>query len=168
MALEDIHLVRRQPIVAVCGAGLCDAHTAALAEEVGRRIAESRALLVCGGLGGVMESACRGATAAGGLTIGILPGTDRTAANPFVLIPIATGIGHARNVLIVQTADVVIAISGEYGTLSEIALARKCGRRVIGLHTWSLGEDGSSNPHVLVAANPAEAVTFALREVAGM
>lgn len=168
MTFGLIHPDRRQPIVAVCGAGVCDPQTAVLAEEVGRRIAEVNALLVCGGLGGVMEAACRGAAAAGGLAIGILPGADRSAANPFVHIPIATGMGHARNVLIVQTADVVIAISGEYGTLSEIALARKCGRRVIGLHTWSLGADADGHPHVIPAGNPTEAVALALREVAGM
>jgi len=158
----------RQPIVAVCGAGMCDAVTAALAEEVGRRIAGAGALLVCGGLGGVMEAACRGATRAGGLTLGLLPGSERSTANPFVRIAIPTGIGHARNVLIVQTADVVIAVRGEYGTLSEIALARACGRRVVGLQTWSLGDDAAGQSHVIPTDTPAEAVTIALREIAGM
>lgn len=122
----------------------------------------SGAALVCGGLGGVMEAACRGAAAAGGLTVGLLPGSDRAAANPDVALAIPTGMGHARNVLIVQTADVVIAIGGEYGTLSEIALARKCGRRVIGLTTWDLGNDQNGQPHVVPAATPAEAVALAL------
>lgn len=157
------NLKHRQPIIAVCGAGACDPQIAAWAEEVGRRIAAAGALLVCGGLGGVMEAACRGAVQAGGLTLGILPGVDRAAANPFVRIPVPTGMGHARNVLIVQTADVVIAISGEYGTLSEIALARKCGRRVVGLHTWSLGHDPGDQPHVIPASTPAEAVALALQ-----
>ncbi len=155
-------------MIAVCGAGVCDAVTAVLAEEVGRRVARAGALLVCGGLGGVMEAACRGATLAGGLTLGLLPGSDRTAANSFVQIAIPTGIGHARNVVIVQTADVVIAVRGEYGTLSEIALARKCGRRVIGLQTWSLGEDAAGQSHVIPANTPAEAVTIALREIPGV
>lgn len=158
----------RQPVIAVCGAGVCDAATAALAEEVGRHIAGAGALLVCGGLGGVMVAACQGATQAGGVTLGLLPGSERSAANPFVQIAIPTGMGHARNVLIVQTADVVIAVHGAYGTLSEIALARACGRRVIGLQTWSLGDDAVGQPHVIPANTPTEAVTIALREIAGV
>ena len=158
----------RQPVIAVCGAGVCNAATAALAEEVGRHVAGAGALLVCGGLGGVMEAACRGATQAGGLTLGLLPGSERSAANPFVQIAIPTGMGHARNVLIVQTADVVIAVHGAYGTLSEIALARACGRRVIGLQTWSLGDDAAGQPHVIPTNTPAMAVTIALREIAGV
>jgi uncharacterized protein (TIGR00725 family) len=153
---------KRQPIIAVCGAGHCDAALAAQAEAVGRGIALAGAALVCGGLGGVMAAACRGARLAGGLTIGILPGGDPRAANPDVLIPIATGMGHARNVIIVQTADVVIAIGGEYGTLSEIALARKVGRAVIGLGTWSLGQGAAGQPHLLAVQTPEEAVAAAL------
>lgn len=162
---------QRPPVIAVCGAGGgCDHQNqmAALAEEVGRRIAEAGALLVCGGLGGVMEAACRGAANAGGSTLGILPGADRSAANPFVRIAVPTGMGHARNVLIVQTADVVIAVGGEYGTLSEIALARKVGRSVVGLHTWDLGSSPTTgHPHVLPAATPSEAVALALRQCSG-
>ena len=153
---------KRQPIIAVCGAGRCDAAQAAQAEAVGHGIALAGAALVCGGLGGVMAAACHGARQAGGLTIGILPGANRRAANPDVVIPIATGMGHARNVIIVQTADVVIAIGGEYGTLSEIALARKVGRMVIGLGTWGLGQDMASQPHLLEVHTPEEAVRAAL------
>jgi uncharacterized protein (TIGR00725 family) len=156
----------QQPVIAVCGAGVCDAQLATQAEEVGRRIAQAGALLVCGGLGGVMEAACRGAIAAGGMTLGVLPGTDRRAANPAVRVAVATGMGQGRNLLIVQTADVVIAIGGEYGTLSEIGLARKAGRRVIGLHTWELGHDPDGQPRVIPAQTPAEAVERALRELA--
>jgi uncharacterized protein (TIGR00725 family) len=153
---------RRQPIIAVCGAGRCDAALAARAEAVGRGVALAGAVLVCGGLGGVMAAACRGARAAGGLTVGILPGADTRAANPHVLIPIATSMGEARNAMIVHTADVVIAIGGEYGTLSEIALARKIGRTVVGLGTWALGQDAAGQPHVLAAGTPEEAVAAAL------
>lgn len=153
---------RRQPVVAVCGSGAEHAQLNALAEEVGRRIAECGALLVCGGLGGVMAAACRGAIAAGGLTLGILPGPARAAANPYVQIAIPTGMGHARNVIIVQTADVVIAVGGEYGTLSEIALARKAGRPVVGLQSWALGGDQEGKPHVIPADTPEEAVRLAL------
>jgi hypothetical protein len=156
--------MKHQPVIAVCGAGACDAHIVALAEEVGRRIAEAGATLVCGGLGGVMEAACRGAVGAGGLTIGILPGLSRAEANPFVQVAIPTNMGHARNVILVQTANVVIAISGEYGTLSEIALARKCGLSVVGLHTWDLGTTARNEPHIIPASTPAEAVAHALEQ----
>jgi uncharacterized protein (TIGR00725 family) len=156
--------VKRQLIIAVCGAGRCDTALAAQAEAVGRGIALAGATLVCGGLGGVMEAACLGARRAGGTTIGILPGADPRTANPHVLIPIATGMGHARNAIIVQTADVVIAIGGEYGTLSEIALARKVGRAVIGLGTWALGQDATGRPHLLAVQTPEEAVAAALAQ----
>lgn len=155
----------RQPVVAVCGAGQCGPDLAILAECVGRGLAEAGALLVCGGLGGVMAAACRGARLAGGTTIGLLPGLDRGEANPDVLIPIATGLGEGRNLLIVRTADSVIAIGGEYGTLSEIALARKLGKLVVGLHTWNLGTDKDGQTHILPAADPAEAVALALGNV---
>lgn len=144
-------------MIAVCGAGRCDGSTAARAEEVGRLLGAAGATLVCGGLGGVMAAACRGARAAGGHTVGILPGKDRTAANPDVEIAIATGLGEARNLAIVASADAVIAIAGAYGTLSEIALARKLERPVVGLGTWPLGD-----AHVRVATTPAEAVELAL------
>jgi uncharacterized protein (TIGR00725 family) len=156
----------QQPIIAVCGAGQCGSELAMLAEAVGRGIAAAGATLVCGGLGGVMAAACRGARAAGGITIGILPGADVGAANPDVLVPIATGMGEARNVIIVRTASVVIAVGGEYGTLSEIALARKVGRAVIGLRTWDLGQDAAGRPHIEAAGTPEEAVAAALARCA--
>jgi uncharacterized protein (TIGR00725 family) len=113
---------------------------------------------VCGGLGGVMEAACRGAKDAGGTTVGILPGTDRAAANPFVDVAVATGLGEARNALVVRAADAVIAIGGGYGTLSEIALALKAGKRVVGLETWDV--EG-----VEVADSPAAAVEAVLTDL---
>lgn len=152
----------RQLVIAVCGAGRCDHALAAQAEAVGRGVAEAGAALICGGLGGVMAAACRGARAAGGLTIGILPGYSPDDANPDVLVPIATGMGEARNVIIVRSAGAVIAIGGEYGTLSEIALARKIGRAVVGLGTWALGRDASGQPHIMPADTPDEAVALAL------
>ena len=121
--------------VAVIGSAHCSAQVAALAEKVGREIARCGAVLVCGGRGGVMAAACRGAKDEGGLTVGILPGVDRAQANPYVDVPIVTGLGEARNAIIVRSADAVIAISGGYGTLSEIGLARKMGRPVVGLET---------------------------------
>lgn len=141
--------------IGVIGQGDCDATLAAVAEETGRLIAGAGALLVCGGMGGVMEAACRGAQAAGGMTIGILQGGDRSEANPHLTVAVATGIGEARNLAIIRTADVLIAIGGSYGTLSEIGFALKMGKRVIGLGTWDI--DG-----IVKAASPAEALTLAV------
>jgi uncharacterized protein (TIGR00725 family) len=124
--------------VAVVGPGRAGAAETELAEAVGRGIAEREAVLVCGGLGGVMEAACRGAVEAGGQTVGILPGLDRGQANPHVRVAVPTGMGEARNALVVRAADALIAISGEWGTLSEIALAMKTGKTVVGLGTWEL------------------------------
>src|SRR5437870_10721786 len=128
--------------IAVIGAGQCDSQTTALAEEVGRRLAGAGAIVVCGGLGGVMEAACRGAKSAGGLTLGILPGTFRAEANSSVDIAIPSGLGEARNILVVRSAQAVIAIGGEFGTLSEIAFALKLGIPVFGLNTWQLARGG--------------------------
>ena len=109
-----------------------------MAEEVGRLLARRGAVVVCGGLGGVMEAACRGASREGGTTVGVLPGLDRGAANPFVSVAVATGLGEVRNALVVRAADALIAVGGAYGTLSEIALALKAGKPVIGLGTWEI------------------------------
>jgi uncharacterized protein (TIGR00725 family) len=136
--------------VAVIGPG--DEPTVAAA-EVGRLLAERGATLVCGGRGGAMEAACRGAKEADGLTVGILPGADRSEANPFVDVVVPTGLGEARNALVVGAADAVIAIGGGYGTLSEIALALKAGKRVIGLGTWEIeGVVAVEGPEAAVAA----------------
>lgn len=118
--------------ISVSGAGrAASPELAAIAEEVGRLLAEAGAVLVCGGLGGVMEAAARGARAAGGRTVGILPGESRSEANPFVEVAVATGIGHARNLAVAASGDAVIAVGGEWGTASEVALARKLGRPVV-------------------------------------
>ena len=123
------------------------------AAEVGRLLAERGAVLVCGGRGGAMEAACRGAKDAGGLTVGILPGSNRSEANPFVDVVLPTGLGEARNALVVGAAEVVIAIGGGYGTLSEIALALKTGKRVIGLGTWAIeGVTAADGGEAAVAA----------------
>jgi uncharacterized protein (TIGR00725 family) len=127
------------------------------AEDVGRRIADAGGIVVCGGLRGVMEAACRGARSADGITVGLLPGADRGAANPFVSVAIPTGMGELRNGLVVRAADVVIAIGGEWGTLSEIALAIKTGTPVVGIDTWDLEQPG-----IEVAADPGAAVERAL------
>ena len=128
------------PYVAVVGAGGEDVEPALLvaAEEVGALLARAGAVLVSGGLGGVMEAACRGARGAGGTTLGILPGSDRAAANAFVDVAVATGMGELRNGLVVRACDGVIAVGGEYGTLSEVALALKAGKPVVGIGTWEI------------------------------
>jgi uncharacterized protein (TIGR00725 family) len=127
------------PCIAVVGAGR-DASPGVLAaaEEAGAAIAAAGATLVCGGLGGVMEAACRGARSRGGLTVGLLPGSDRMEANGWVVLALPTGLGEGRNALIVRAADAVVAIGGGWGTLSEIALALRRGLPVLGVETWEL------------------------------
>jgi uncharacterized protein (TIGR00725 family) len=144
------------PYVAVVGAGGdVESGLLAIAEAVGAGLARRGAVVVTGGLGGVMEAACRGARSAGATTLGILPGDDRAAANAFVSVAVATGLGELRNGLVVRCADAVVAIAGGYGTLSEIALALKAGKRVVGIGTWEI--EG-----VLAAADASEAVALAL------
>ncbi len=149
--------------IAVIGPSQATAEQEAIAEQVGAEIARRGAALVCGGLGGVMAAAARGAKRAGGLTIGILPGDDPGEANPFITVAIATGMGEARNVILVRTAEAFIAIGGAFGTLSEIALALRAGKRVVGLGTWQLRAPDGAVPPILAAASPVEAVEKALR-----
>ncbi len=149
-------------VVAVIGGGQCSKEDARVAEEVGRELAKKGVILVCGGLGGVMEAACRGASTEGGITVGILPGENRQAANPYVQIPIVTGMSYARNVIVVKSAQAVIAIGGSYGTLSEIAHALQSGIPVIGLNTWSLSQNAQQDKSIIPAQNPGEAVDKAL------
>ena len=148
--------------IAVIGGGQPSPQETKLAEEVGRELAKQGAILVCGGLGGVMEAACKGAQSEGGVTIGILPGESRQAANPYVQIPIVTGIGYARNQAVVKSAQAVIAVGGSYGTLSEIAHALQSGIPVIGLNTWSLSRNSQQDNSIILAQNPTEAVNKAL------
>ena len=155
-------MLDKKKFVAVIGGSQCSPEEARLAEEVGRELARRNAILVCGGLGGVMEAACKGSSSEGGMTIGILPGDSRQAANPYVQIPIVTSIGYARNVAVVKSAQAVIAISGSYGTLSEISHALQSGIPVIGLNTWSLSKNGQQDNSIIPAQSPAEAVDKAL------
>ncbi len=153
----------RRPRIAVCGSARCDKVTYEQARQVGRLLGTAGAVLLCGGLGGVMEAACRGARESGGFTVGILPGLEATAANPYVDLPIVTGMGQARNVILVLSAQAVIAVAGEAGTLSEVALALKLGRPVIGLQTWHLlRPDGTPEERIHRATSPEEAVRLAL------
>lgn len=151
--------------ISVVGGGRCTAAEYALAEEVGRRSAQEGAILVCGGLQGIMEAAARGAKQAGGTTIGVLPGHDRTVGNPHLDYVLTTGLGHARNLVVVSSGDVVIAVGGEYGTLSEIALAAKIGRPVIILTGWRLTHDKLPSDKKLAgvqyASSAAEALVLA-------
>ena len=153
----------RPLVIGVIGENDPTPELAALAEAVGAEIAAAGAVLVCGGLRGVMEAACRGAHGRGGTSIGILPGTRREEANQYVTYPIPTGLGHARNILVVRAAQAVIAIGGRYGTLSEIAFAKIDGIPVIGLQTWELTRDGMEATQIQRAATAQEAVALALR-----
>jgi len=155
-------MINKKKFVAVIGGGECSKEEARLAEAVGRELARQGAILVCGGLGGVMEAACRGASTEGGITIGILPGDNRQAANPYVQIPIATSMGYARNVIVVKSTQAVIAIGGSYGTLSEISHALQSDIPVIGLNTWSLSRNNQLDNSIIPARNPTEAVDKAL------
>ena len=154
MGMERIEV--GSPIIGVIGPGTGRPDLAKLAEEVGREVARKGAVLLCGGLGGVMTEAARGAKEIGGVTVGILPGPKTADANEFIDFPIATNMGQARNAIIVHTADVLIAIGGGYGTLSEIALALKIGKGVVALQSQY------QVPGVITAQTPLEAVDEAL------
>ena len=152
-------------IIGVIGGSQISKKIAQQAYTVGKLIAERGATLVCGGLGGVMEAACKGAFEAGGVTIGILPGKDETAANKYVKSPIPTGLGSMRNFVIAQSADVFIAIDGVYGTLSEIALALDAGKKVINLGSWNLESAGPVDPaRYIKVSSPQEAVALAFEK----
>jgi len=146
----------------VIGAGRCGGELAAAAAEVGRLLARAGATLICGGMGGVMEAACRGARGEGGVTIGILPDLSRAGGNPYLDYSICTGTGHARNLAVAASGDAVIAVGGEAGTLSEIGLALKCGRPVVLLASWDIRQGGELPGGVREASTPAEAVELAL------
>jgi uncharacterized protein (TIGR00725 family) len=152
-------IMDRKPIIGVIGGNHCSPDVENVAAEVGRRIAEGGGILVCGGLGGVMAAAARGAKQADGQTIGILPSDRAEDANPFIDIPIVTGMGQARNLVIVKTADVVIAINGEYGTLSEVAYSLIFGKQVISLNSWDV------DPKILRAKDAKESVELAFRSI---
>lgn len=149
-------------VIAVIGNSSCSPEEAKLAESVGALLAQQGANIVCGGLTGVMEAVCRGAKSKGGLTVGILPGEDSSMANPWVDIPVVTGIGEARNIAVVKSAQAVIAIGGGYGTLSEIAYALKKGIPVIGLNTWSLARNKQEDNSIIKVQSATEAVDKAV------
>ncbi len=145
--------------IGVIGGGDCSDDVYNLAEQVGERIAQAGAILVCGGLGGVMEAASKGAKKGGGTTIGILPGIDKSQANSYIDIPVATGLGEGRNLLVIRNSDVVIALPGKYGTLSEIGFCLALGKPMIGLSTWDVSQD------MIKAEDAEDAVKMALTKV---
>jgi uncharacterized protein (TIGR00725 family) len=153
-------LSSRRRLIAVCGESDPQTSLADLAFELGRGIAQRQAVLLCGGLTGVMEHAARGARAAGGLTIGLLPGEDPDEANPYIDVAIASGLGHARNAVLACTADGVVAVGGGLGTLSEIALALRNGRPTIGIQTWRFERDRRTEPELPIAENPNDALDW--------
>ena len=146
---------RMKTLIGVIGPNQATDSERETAEEVGREIARRDGALVCGGLGGVMEAVCRGAKSEGGLTIGIIPGLEKSDANPYVDIPIVTGMSHARNVIVVRSSDAIIAIGGGYGTLSEIAFALTLEIPIVGINTWEV------SPHIKRVATPKEAADLA-------
>lgn len=147
---------KRKPVIAVIGAGKCSKKLKDMAADVGRYIAENGGVLVCGGLGGTMEGAARGAKEAGGTTIGIIPTDNKSDANEFIDYVIATGIGHARNILVVNSADAIVALPGKYGTLSEMAFALNSEKPIVSVSAWKLGDE------IRQVEDPIEAAKIAL------
>lgn len=154
---------KRTLIISVIGGSSPSGESYRMAELVGRELGKRGLMVCCGGLGGVMEAVCRGAKSEGGVTVGILPGDDPKEANSYVDIPICTGIGHARNVLVVKTGGAVIAVDGSYGTMSEIAHALAEGIPVVGLNTWTFLREGELDSGVVLADNPRDAVEKAVK-----
>jgi hypothetical protein len=148
---------KRKPIIAVIGAGKCSKKLRDMAAVVGKYVAEQGAVLVCGGMGGIMEGAAQGAREAGGMTIGILPTDNRADANPYIDYVIPTGFGEARNIIVVRTADVVVAFPGKYGTLSEMAFALLAEKPVISISAWKLGDE------IIQMDDPLEAAKMAVK-----
>jgi uncharacterized protein (TIGR00725 family) len=154
----------RQRYVSVIGQSVCDAEMAALGEELGELLAQRGCVVVCGGMGGIMSAVAKGVRRGDGVCIGILPTLDRAGADRELSYSICTGIGHARNLAVVASGDAIIALGGQWGTLSEIGLARSIGKRVVLLHSWGLTPNEGELVGVLKAETPAAAVELALAE----
>jgi uncharacterized protein (TIGR00725 family) len=150
------------PYVAVCGPGIASEEESSSAREIGRLLAEGGAVVLCGGRGGVMDAAARGAREGGGLSVGLLPDEDRAGAGRHLTVSLPTGLGETRNALVARSADALIAVGGEFGTLSEIAFALKLGRPVVGLRTWELAKEGELSDAIVRVETPKEAVRRAL------
>jgi uncharacterized protein (TIGR00725 family) len=158
-------MTEKTKIIAVIGASEASANELKMAAEVGQELARRGCAVICGGLGGVMEAVCRGAFEEGGITIGVLPGENDRSANQYVQFPIVTGVGYARNMSVVQSAQAVIAIGGSYGTLSEIGYALKGGIPVVGLNTWQLFRNGKRDNSIFYVETPREAVDLAVDSI---
>ena len=146
----------RKPVIAVIGAGKCSKKLRDMAADIGRYVAENGGVVLCGGLGGIMEGAARGAKEAGGTTIGIIPSENKADANQFIDYVIPTGFGQARNVLVVRAADAIVALPGKFGTLSEMAFALVSGKPIVSVQAWKLGEE------ILQVEDPVEAAKIAM------
>jgi uncharacterized protein (TIGR00725 family) len=155
----------RRKLVSIIGGADCSENEFEIAEEVGYLLGKEGVVILCGGRGGVMEAACQGAQKAGGITVGILPGQDPSAGNPYLDIAMPTGMGHSRNSLVAQAAGVVIAIGGGYGTLSEIGIALKTGRVVIGIGTWEAIDKSGKVITILQARDAQTAVDLAMENL---
>lgn len=153
--------------ISVVGAGECDERVGGIAYAVGREVAAKGHILVCGGLGGIMEAACHGASDAGGVSVGLLPWADRTAANRWLTVALPTDMGHARNALVALAGEAIIAVCGGYGTLSEIAFGLKLHKPVIGIESWDLGSCLQEEWWMAEASGPGEAVELAEKMVRG-
>lgn len=151
-------------IITVIGESTASSENAILAEKVGRLLAKANVTIVCGGQGGVMRSVCKGAQEGGGTTIGILPGLDSLDSNEYIDIPICTGLGNGRNLLVIRAGEAVIAIGGAYGTLSEIGLALSESKPVVGLNTWSVVKNDLLDCGIIVADSPEQAVEIAISQ----
>jgi hypothetical protein len=155
--------MERQPIISVIGTSTASKEEYDLARRVGRLLARERYIVVCGGRGGVMEGVCRGVSEEGGISVGLLP-EGKEQANPYVTIPLPTGLGEVRNVAVVSAGEAVISIGGAFGTLSEIGFALKQGKPVIALNSWEVRENAGAEPLLLSASTPEEVVALALEK----
>ena len=153
--------------VSVIGGSVCPAPVAALGEQLGELLAARGCVIVCGGMSGVMEAVARGARRRAGECVGVLPGLDRSGAAPDLTVSLLTGVGHARNLAVVASGDVVIALGGAWGTLSEIGLARSIGREVVLLESWDLHAPDGELAGLHRAADAAQAVALALSLAVG-
>ena len=151
----------RRPVIGIIGAGQCSGQEQDMAFAAGKRVAEKGGIVVCGGLGGIMEGAARGAHSAGGITLGIIPSTHKDDANEYIDIVIPTGLGEARNLLVVRAADALIAFPGKYGTLSEMAFALQAGKPLVSLSNWKVSDD------VVQVTDPVEAAELAMEFAGG-
>ncbi len=168
MSSKNIWGWKSKPFIGVIGAQYPSPSLEKVAYAVGREIARKGAVLICGGLGGVMEAACKGAKEGGGFTVGVLPGENPAGANPYVDLPLLTGMGEARNLIIVNTAQALVACGGAEGTLSEIAFTLKRGKILVGIDTWKVVDPGGKNNYFPRFTNAADAVGYIFNRLGGM